>query len=242
MPPAVPTERPLTRWLFRGFVVLLFVAPFPLGSNRPEYWGVLVAASAVIPVAWCIGLLADVVRWPDGMARAQWALTAMLLFLAWSALQLLPQNGLEMLPVPQYLRNAFELSHGAIRRSADVQASADRLLLSLGLVFIALSTVLLVRSKRRTRQLLWTLVLAGTVQAVYGSLMVLSGVEMGFLEPKEFGRGLATGTYINRNHFANLLVLALSAGIGLLLSQMDLAGAGSMRMRAPRRACASSSP
>jgi O-antigen ligase len=61
--------------------------------------------------------------------------------------------------------------------------------------------------------------------------MMLSGVDWGFFAPKDFGRGLATGTYINRNHYANLLLLALSAGIGLLLARMDLRGAGTARQR-----------
>jgi O-antigen ligase len=60
---------------------------------------------------------------------------------------------------------------------------------------------------------------------------LLSGVEFGFLQPKEFGLGVSTGTFINRNHYANLLVLSLSAGVGLLLAQMDLRGAPGMRQR-----------
>lgn len=109
--------------------------------------------------------------------------------------------------------------------------TGDSLLLSIGFFLLAGLTIIVVRSKRRALLVFYTMVLAGLIQAIYGSLMLLSGVEFGFLEPKEFGRGLATGTFINRNHYANLLVLALSAGVGLLLAQMDLEGAPNMRQR-----------
>ncbi len=220
-----------TRWLFRAFLLLLFLAPLPLGSNRPLFWSVLTAGAAIILMAWSAGTLAGVARWPNALRRAKWALLALLLFLLWAALQLLPHAWSAFLPVPEYLGSAYLAAAAVVRRSADVQASADALLQSLGLVFLAALTLLLVRSRRRAQQVLWTLVLAGLIQAVYGSLMVLSGLEFGFLEVKEFGRGVATGTFINRNHYANLLVLALAAGIGLMLSQMDLRGAVTLRRR-----------
>jgi O-antigen ligase len=198
-----------TRWLFRAYLALLFLLPVPLGSNRPLFWSLFVMAAAAIALAWSIGWLGGVAHFPrSGMRRARWALTALGLFCALGAVCLM---GFEFVP------------------TLDWQASADALLLSCGLLLLAVLTVLLVRSKRRALVVLFTLVLAGLLQAVYGSLMILSGVEMGFLEPKEFGRGVATGTFINRNHFANLLMLSLSAGIGLMLAQMDLRGAEGMR-------------
>jgi len=50
-------------------------------------------------------------------------------------------------------------------------------------------------------------------------------------EGADSARGVVRGTFINRNHLANLLVLALSAGTGLLLAQMNLAGAATFRQR-----------
>lgn len=220
-----------TRWLFRAYLLLLFLAPLPLGSNRPLFWSVLAAGAAFILLAWSAGMLAGVARWPNAPRRAKWPLFALLLFLLWAAVQLLPPAWSAYLPAPEYLGSAYRAATTAVWRSADVHASADAFLQSLGLVFLAALTLLLTRSRHRAQQLLWTLVLAGLIQAVYGSLMVLSGLEFGFLEIKEFGRGLATGTFINRNHYANLLVLALAAGIGLMLSQMDLRGAVSLRRR-----------
>jgi len=199
-----------TRWLFRFYLLLLFLLPLPLGSNRPLFWSLFVAAVAALGLVWSIGRLSGVARWPGGVNRARWALMALGLFVAWGLVRGLGS------PLPGV---------------ADLESARDALLLSIGFFLLAFLTVALVRSRRRALQLLYTLVLAGLIQAIYGSLMMLSGMEWGFLEPKEYGRGLATGTFINRNHYANLLVLSLSAGFGLLLAQMNLVGAHNMRQR-----------
>ena len=198
-----------TRWLFRAYLLLLFLMPLPLGSNRPIFWSLMVAGIALIMLAWVSGLAAGVARWPGAVKRAQWVLIALALFVLWGGVQ----------------------TTGLLPAMTDGSASADAVLLSLGLFMLGLLTVVLVRSRRRALLVLYTLVLAGLLQAIYGSLMTLSGVEFGFFEAKQFGRGVSTGTFINRNHYANLLVLALSAGVGLLLAQMDLKGAPNMRQR-----------
>ena len=51
--------------------------------------------------------------------------------------------------------------------------------------------------------------------------MTLSGLEYGFFIQKESGVGVATGTFINRNHLAGYLELCLAVGIGLMLSGLS---------------------
>ena len=53
------------------------------------------------------------------------------------------------------------------------------------------------------------IVLSGLVQAVYGALSL--AIE---------GGGVATGSFVNRNHYAAYLVLGLSLGIGLLVGSL----------------------
>ncbi len=220
-----------TRWLYRAYLLVLFIAPLPLGSNRPWFWTIMVAAISVITLVWSLGWLNRTTHLPRAVKRNKWPLLVLLLFCAWSALQLLPAGILPGFLIPAYLDNAYASAQSGSRLSADMYATGDSVLLSLGLFLFALATILLVRSKRRALLVLYTLVLAGFFQALYGSLMTLSGVEYGFLDPKQFGRGNATGTFINRNHYANFLVLSLSAGMGLLLAQMNLRGADNMRQR-----------
>jgi hypothetical protein len=63
----------------------------------------------------------------------------------------------------------------------------------------------------------WLLIVA-IAQATYGLLMQLSGVELGaYFEPKEYYLDHATGTLINRNHFAALMYIASALAIPSLL-------------------------
>ena len=65
----------------------------------------------------------------------------------------------------------------------------------------------LCRSRERILALSVTVVLVGMIEAIYGLALVGGGLS----RP-------ATGTFINRNHFAALLAMALCLGLGLLLS------------------------
>lgn len=60
----------------------------------------------------------------------------------------------------------------------------------------------------------------GTLQALYGSFMTLSGLEYEFLAEKTEFRGVATGTFNARNMLAGHLELCLACGLGLLVSTL----------------------
>jgi hypothetical protein len=81
-----------------------------------------------------------------------------------------------------------------------------------------LLVIALFYTRKRLIWLLSVLVISGVLQAFYGAVMVLSGVEWLFAVPKEYGRGVVTGTFVNRNHLAGYLEMTLAAGIGLMLA------------------------
>jgi type IV secretory pathway VirB2 component (pilin) len=104
--------------------------------------------------------------------------------------------------------------------SVDAHATVDYFLKMLAYGTVFCLTLLLVDTPRKLEILLKVLVFSGTLQAIYGSLMVLSGLEYGFFIKKFVGLGLATGTFINRNHLAGYLNLCLAAGIGLMIAKL----------------------
>jgi len=67
-------------------------------------------------------------------------------------------------------------------------------------------------SRRRLRVFCFAIVVSGFFQAVYGSFTALSGIGYPFV-----GQGDATGTFVNRNHLAGYLEMALALGMALLL-------------------------
>lgn len=89
------------------------------------------------------------------------------------------------------------------------------------LLIIFCLTLILIDSAKKLRWLLYIVLLSGLFQAVYGSLMVLSGLEYTFLIKKISYIGDATGTFINRNHLAGYLEMSLAVGIGLMLSHLS---------------------
>ena len=58
---------------------------------------------------------------------------------------------------------------------------------------------------------------SGTFQAVYGSVEYLTGHQHIFGYAKEFYVQQATGTFINRNHFASYLAMTLPMAMGVML-------------------------
>ena len=89
------------------------------------------------------------------------------------------------------------------------------------LLLFACCTVLLHDSAARVRTTFLVIVLSGVFQALYGSFMTLSGIEHIFFFEKEAYRGVATGTFINRNHLAGYLEMCLAIGVGLLVASLN---------------------
>ncbi|HEU5180542.1 MAG TPA: O-antigen ligase family protein [Candidatus Polarisedimenticolia bacterium] len=79
---------------------------------------------------------------------------------------------------------------------------------------------------RQVRLVLYALVAAGTFQAFYGVLEYVSGHQHIFLYQKKYYTDAATGTFINRNHYAAFLEMALLSALGLFLSRLREPHAG----------------
>ena len=115
---------------------------------------------------------------------------------------------------------AITSTHTA-RLTLDLSASLTAWLKSLAYVLMFILTLLLIDSRERLKKLAFVIVLSGLGQAVYGSLALAMA-----------GGGVASGTFVNRNHYAAYMVLCLSVGIGLLIASMGRsAGTGSWRQR-----------
>ena len=211
----------LERGLFFAFLALLVWMPLPLASNR--YWAWSIAEVWVFLI--CIGLC--LIYW-----RGQLSLTPvllktkplMVLMGIWIGLLLL-----QLLPLPPFIiellsPTRFE-NYTAVHSQGqwfplteNLFASITFFLKSMSYVLVFIITLLLVNSRERVKWLAWALIYSALFQAMYGSIMTLSGLEYGFFVKKYAYIGNATGTFINRNHLAGYLNMALAMAIGLLIA------------------------
>jgi len=211
----------LESFLFYFFLAALVWAPLPFASNRPWGAGLLAVAVCAALSLWLILFLRGKVLLNSRAWRyAAVPMALLLLVQLWVALQLvpLPPSLLEMLSPRAAL---LQPGGGWQSLSLDPSYSRDYLLKGVTYSTAFFLTLATVTSVERLRLLLVVLVFSGTFQAAYGSLMVLSGLELGFFVEKYAGHGVATGTFINRNHLAGYLIMCLAAGTGLLLSQLS---------------------
>jgi O-antigen ligase len=218
-------KRPVDRAAFGLFLFLIVWAPIPLGSNRPWAWALLEIGIFATALLWLAAhLRREAAITP--VARAAWP--ALLLFAAW-----LTWIGLQWLPLPVSWMQVLSPSTAGLRTlggtsaaqfatlSIEPHATKVFWLKSCAWALAFLLVLLLVDSRKRLWWLGGTLVASGLVQAVFGALMHLGGENIVVEDTLIAHASQASGFYVNRNHLAGLLEMALAVGIGLMIAQLD---------------------
>lgn len=208
------------RLAFGLLLLLLAGMPWPWGGVSTS-----LQATALLLTGLGLGLsmlARDAPRWPRSLTF-RFSVAGWLLWLATLGITLLPLPSpwLAMLSPSAAALHANVSNLGiAAANTLSVEPGATRsyLLASAGLFGVYLLAARTVSSSKRRRALLIVMAVVAGAQAFYGLGMTLTGTEIGFFERKVYGRGWATGTFINRNHFAHLLALGGAAALGLLLS------------------------
>ena len=202
-------------WFFVLYLTLLVWAPIPLGSNRPWSWAVLAFWVLALALWWLAGFIRGKFAFPTILRDIWPMLLCGMLWLGYVWLQLLPLPiGMLKLLSPEaarwYLAAAAPDAPGAVSLTLDPYATLEAACKSTAyLAFFALSLVLL-NSRDRIRFAAYALIASGVLQAMYGALTSLQSVGQ-----------VASGTFVNRNHFAGYLVMCLSVGIGVLIASLS---------------------
>jgi O-antigen ligase len=209
--------------LFWALLALIVWLPLPWGGNTPWAWSLMLMGVFLLAAAWLWRFWRGLAVLTPAFRRSAPMLALWALWLVYLSAQIipLPLSWLEILsPQAAHWHRLVTPEIGWATLSLDWQASYNGFLKSLAYVLLFCLVLLLVRGPRQVRWLAYALLFSGVFQAVYGSLMTLSGLELGFIHEKQHYRGVATGTFVNRNHLAGYLVMCLSIGIGLLLAQL----------------------
>jgi len=118
---------------------------------------------------------------------------------------------LQVCPLPQSLLRFFagrEIPQTNIRRgylSFEPYATRTHFLILLACFIAFYFAQMVSQDRRRQRFFIGSLVALGTFEAFYGLVQYLSGWQQIFAYVKRFDLEEATGTYINRNHYAGFL-------------------------------------
>jgi O-antigen ligase len=208
--------------LFYGYIAILCWAPLPLASNRPWAWNLLSLLCLLLAAAAALQLHSSERNIWNQLKPHRASIALLGLVPLWASIQ--------TLPMPAAWLAAISAGHEAVLQTTQITTSSISLdagltrqlaLLSWSYWAMYVLTLLFVDKPGRMRTLMFALVLSGVGQALYGSFMTLSGLEYGFFVPKSAYVGTATGTFVNRNHFAGYLELCLAVGIGLLVASMS---------------------
>jgi len=212
-------------WAFRGLVLIVALAPLPLGSNRPLPAALIAFGAGLLLLLWALhaALRMSPVDGSSPRIAGRRLIGPGALFLAvliWIGLQWLP------LPFasqgdPLWAEAAAALGRElapriSINPSATLAALAN--LIAYGAIFwLALQMTV---EPSRARQARSAIIAIGSVYAVYGLFAYFGGADW------IFGRLLAAhpdsliSTFVNRNSFATFAGLALLAAVTVFLDHI----------------------
>ena len=214
-----PVDPVNDRWVFTGLLLLMVLAPLPVGSNRLWAAGILIGLAAML-------LAGTVVVWRGHLQLAQhrlygFRLPLALLFsmvgLAWLQNIPMPADWVELIsPVAAAAQGGAERS---MTFSVDVFQSQYMAALAFAYLCVFLVAVLCVRTGSRLDTLAQVLVWSGVLQAVVGAVLfsVKAEYRLFFVD---FVHVRMIGTYTYHNSLAGYLCMCLSIGVGLMLARL----------------------
>jgi len=226
-------QDPLARLLEYGLVAVLVLAPLPFGAVGPEGRRALELGALLLLLIWLARALRRPTPLPSGLITAG---TAGLMLLG--MMQLLPLSDgivsrlsprsmeirLASRPAPAELAAESRLlgsdpreldAPAALSVDPGATASALRTGSALAALLLVATTV---AATRGIRLLALALLVSAGLQGLYGVLVLVSGHDQIWHLDKQHYLDSATGTFVNRNHFAGYLAMALACGSGLIVS------------------------
>jgi O-antigen ligase len=204
-----------------GLSIAIWIAVLAFGGASPAFF----FPTQVIILGLGVFLLSASVRSPLTAVRFPWIAPAFLITLV--LLQIIPLYG--------FHRSLFEsfghtpAGQAAYTLSVAPYQTVSHLLLLVTYLTAFYLVLLICKNRDAKKRLVYSLVALGAFEAFYGLVQYLTGWQQIFAYVKKYYLEDATGTYINRNHFAGLLEMVLPLTVALALRL-----AGNLRRAAQR--------
>ena len=199
----------MLRLLEAGLIVAVCVAVLAFGGTAPSFFAVTQV------IIFGLGVVFLLSRRFSRDTSFHVPVATPLLLVALVLLQLCP------LPVslaPMFGRARDELPSGSyFTISMERYQTVSHLLLLVTYLTAFFLTLFLCRDRNAKKRLVFALVSLGAFEALYGLIQYLTGWQQIFAYVKKYYLEEATGTYINRNHFAGFLEMILPFVIVLAL-------------------------
>jgi len=199
----------MLRLLEAGLIVAVCVAVLAFGGTVPSFFAITQV------IIFGLGVVFLLTRQFSRDTSFHIPIACPLLLVALVLLQLCP------LPVslaPMFGRVRDELPSGSyFIISMERYQTVSHLLLLVTYLTAFFLTLFLCRDRNAKKRLVFALVSLGAFEALYGLIQYLTGWQQIFAYVKKYYLEEATGTYINRNHFAGFLEMILPFVIVLAL-------------------------
>lgn len=201
--------------LFASLAFLLAFAPLIRGGNRPMALLVLEAVALLALAAWAWGRPAR--QWRLAIpASAAWGIG---LLVAVPLLQLvpLPASWWAAMPghAPYAQALAFAGEPAGAMRPASMHPRATEYSWLVMWPCLAVFVLTLAQSRSQIRRLAVIFVVIAAAQAILGILQLGADARSPLNLGNPWARGSASGTYVNRNHFAALMAMGLAMAVSL---------------------------
>jgi O-antigen ligase len=207
--------------LFWALVVLVSLAPLPLGANRPWGWGLLGLGIGALLVLFALAAFRDRKLLQLNWRRYALLMVGFALVIVWGVVQqssLTPADWHDPLWQDAGALLGVELPGAITLDPAIARESILHLLLYGGVFFLALHFG---RNARRARLIFWSLAAAGALYATYGLAMQLGGFDYVLWYRKWAYTGSVTATFVNHNSYATYAGITLIATLALLLKENE---------------------
>ncbi len=198
---------------------MLVFAPLVRGGNRPLALLVLEAAGLAGLAAACLGPSRGALR---SAPPILWSGVAVMLVTPLLQLVPIPWTLWGMLPGHDAYARALEAAGaaGAGTHAATMNAAATEYAWLALIPCLAIFVMVQHLDRRRVRRLVFVFVWVAVAEAALGVMQLGAPASSLLHLGNPYGAGVATGTYINRNHFAALMAMALPVMMALWAAEV----------------------
>ncbi len=208
----------MPRFFLWSLIVIVAVAPLPLGSNRPLAWSLLSLEVGVLLVLWSIHHLWTGQALPVSVKRIRAPLVLFGVTCSWVLIQLVPNIPFGLAHPAWQELNVFFGSDVPERITIDPDQTMTFLLRWFAYAGIFWLALQLGRDRAGAKIALGAFAAVAAAYALYGLVALFALGDTLLLYDKWASRGAATSTFVNRNSYATFAGLGVIAATALIMS------------------------